>query len=155
MGSIYRFASQESLKQDIYLTQGVNETYGGFACRVSGLQVKFAEPDIFLRRMSSGSSNSSQGSFKDGFGYASALDEYHSLPGEGVSAAQRYYFHMREDTLKQVSLRNNDRAEQALIEQPVLQSRYRETSDKQKKTVFQRLLSFLIRCFMPCIKVKT
>ncbi len=49
MNSIYRFASQESLRQDIYLTQGVNETYGAFACRVSGLQVKFAEPDTFFK----------------------------------------------------------------------------------------------------------
>ncbi len=155
MGGIYRFASQESLKKDIYLTQGVNETYGGFSCRVSGLQVKFAEPDIFLRRMDSGSSNSSQGSFKNHFGYVSALDEYHSLPGEGVSAAQRYYFHMRADTLNKISLRNNDRANQDLIDQSELQNRYRETSDDPKKTVFKRLLSFLIRCFMPCIKVKT
>jgi len=155
MNSIYRFASQESLRQDIYLTQGVNETYGAFACRVSGLQVKFAEPDTFLRRMNSGSSNSSQGSFKDHFGYASGSEEHHSLPGEGGCAAQRYYFHMRADTLKQATSHNNDRADQALIAQPEISSRYRETSDKPKKTVFQRLLNFLTRCFMPCIKVKT
>jgi hypothetical protein len=155
MDSIYRFASQESLRQDIYLTQGVNETYGAFACHVSGLQVRFAEPDTFLRRTNSGSSNSSQGSFKDHFGYASSLEEHHSLPGEGVCAAQRYYFHMRADALKQTSPHNNDRAEQALIEQPEIQGRYRETSDKPKKTVFQRLLNFLTRCIMPCIKVKT
>ncbi|WP_148512024.1 hypothetical protein [Yokenella regensburgei] len=155
MDSIYRFASQESLRQDIYLTQGVNETYGAFACHVSGLQVRFAEPDTFLRRTNSGSSNSSQGSFKDHFGYASSLEEHHSLPGEGGCAAQRYYFHMRADALKQTSSHNNDRAEQALIEQPEIQGRYRETSDKPKKTVFQRLLNFLTRCIMPCIKVKT
>ncbi|NWC64994.1 hypothetical protein [Cedecea sp. P7760] len=155
MDDIYRFASQESLRQDIYLTQGVNETYGAFACRVSGLQVRFAEPDTFLRRMNSVSSNSSQGSFKDHFGYASALEEHHSLPGEGVCAAQRYYFHMRADTLKQASSHNNDRADQDLIEQPQIQSRSRETSDEPKKTVIQRLLNFLTRCFMPCIKVKT
>ena len=155
MDSIYRFASQESLRQDIYLTQGVNETYGAFACHVSGLQVRFAEPDTFLRRTNSGSSNSSQGSFKDHFGYASSLEEHHSLPGEGVCAAQRYYFHMRADALKQTSSHNNDRAEQVLIEQPEIQGRYRETSDKPKKTVFQRLLNFLTRCIMPCIKVKT
>ncbi|KAF1368330.1 hypothetical protein [Yokenella regensburgei] len=136
MDSIYRFASQESLRQDIYLTQGVNETYGAFACRVSGLQVRFAEPDNFLRRTNSGSSNSSQGSFKDHFGYASSLEEHHSLPGEGVCAAQRYYFHMRADALKQTSSHNNDRAEQVLIEQPEIQGRYRETSDKPKKRSF-------------------
>lgn len=154
MDSIYRFASQESLRQDIYLTQGVNETYGAFACRVSGLQVRFAEPDSFLRRMNSGSSNSSQGSFKDHLGYASSLEEHHSLPGEG-GGAQRYYFHMRADALKQTFSYNNGRAKQALIEQPEIQSRYRETSDKPKKMVFQRLLNFLAGAFMPCIKVKT
>lgn len=155
MDSIYRFASQESLRQDIYLTQGVNETYDAFACRVSGLQVKFAEPDTFLRRMNSGLSNNSQGRFKDHFGYDSALEEHDSLSGEGVYAAQRYYFHMRADILKHASSHNDDRADQALIEQPEIHGRYRETCDKQKKTVFQRLLNFLIRCFMPCIKVKT
>lgn len=151
MDRIYRFASQESLRQDIFLTQGVNETYGAFACRASGLQVKFAEPDTFLRRMNSRSSNSSQGSFKDHFCYASVLEEHHSLRGEGVCAAQRYYFHMRADTLKQATSHNNDRADQAFE----IHSRYRETSDKLKKMVFQRLLNFLTRCFMLCIKVKT
>lgn len=82
MDSIFRFASQEISRQDSYLTQGVNEPYGAFACRVLGLLMKFAEPDTFLRRMNSGSCNSSQGSFKDHFGYASALEELHSLPGE-------------------------------------------------------------------------
>lgn len=155
MGSIYRIASQESLRQDIYLTQGVNETYGAFACRVSGLQVKFTEPDTFLRRMNSGSSNSSQGSFKDHFCYPSALEEYHSLPDERGGNAQRYYFHMRADTLKQASSHSNDRADQALIEHPEIHICYRETNDKQNKTVFQWLLNILTRCFMPCIKVKT
>ncbi|WP_312043303.1 hypothetical protein [Erwinia sp.] len=154
MDSIYRYASQESLRQDIYLTQGINETYGAFSCRVSGFQMRFAEPDTFLRRMNSEESNSSQGSFKDHFGYASALEERHSLPGEAVSAAQRYYFHMRADTLKGASSHINDRADQALIEQPEIHSRYRETSDKPKKTAFQRLLNFLAQCFIPCIKVK-
>lgn len=154
MNSIYRFASQESLRQDIYLTQGVNETYDVFACRVSGLQVKFAEPDTFLRRMNSGSSNSPQGSFKDHFGYASALEEHNSLPGEGVFSAQRYYFHMRADILKQATSYNNDRADQALISQPEIYSLFRETSDKPKKTVFQQLLKCLTRCFVPGIKVK-
>ncbi|WP_141742591.1 hypothetical protein [Aeromonas hydrophila] len=142
MDGIYRFGSQESLRQDIYLTQGVNETYGAFACRVSGLQVKFAEPDTFLRRMNSGSSNSSQGSFKDHFGYASVLEKHHSLPGEGGCAAQRYYFHMRADTLKQASSHNNDRADQDLIEQPQIQSRSRETSDKQKKNGLPAAVKF-------------
>ncbi|PKC36122.1 hypothetical protein V462_10855 [Pantoea ananatis 15320] len=150
MDSIYRFASQESLRQDIHLTQGVNETYGAFTCRVSGLKVKFEEPDTFLRRMNIGSSNSSQESFKDHFGYASALEEHTSLPGEQVCAAQRYYFNLRADVLKQASSHNNDPADQALIEQTEIHGRYRATCDKPKKTVFQRLW-----CFMPCIKVKT
>lgn len=152
MNSIYRFASQESLRQDIYLTQGVNETYGAFACRVSGLQVKFAEPDTFLRRMNSGSSDSSQGSFKEHFGYASPLEEHHSLPGEGVCAARNYYIHLRADTLKKASSYNNDRADQALIKQPEIQSRYRETSDKPKKNVFHRLLNFLTGALFPASK---
>lgn len=155
MDSLYRFASQESLRQDIYLTQGVNETYGAFACRAFGFKGVHPAPDTFLKRMNSGSSNSSQGSFKDHFGYASVSEEHHSLPGEGVCAAQRYYFHMRADTLKHASSHNNDRADRALLEQPEIHGRYRETSDKPKKTVFQRLLNFLTRCFMPCIKVKT
>lgn len=154
MDSIYRWASQESLRQYIYLTQGVNETYGAFACRVSGLKVKFEEPDTFLRRMNSGSSNSSQKSFKDHFGYASALEEHIALPGERVCAAQRYYFHLRADVLKQASSHNNDRAVQALIEQPEIHGRYQATCDKPKNTVPQRLLNFLTWCFMPCIKVK-
>lgn len=155
MDSLYRFASQESLRQDIYLTQGENETYSAFACRVFGFQRVHPAPDTILRRMNSGSSNSSQGSFKDHFGYASVSEEHHSLPGEGVCAAQRYYFHMRADTLKHASSHNNDRADRALLEQPEIHGSYRETSDKPEKTVFQRLLNFLTRCFMPCIKVKT
>lgn len=149
MGSIDPFGSQENLRQDIYLTQGVNETYSAFACRVSGIQLSFKEPDRFLIRMGSESSNSSQGSFKNNFGYAFTSPEYSSLPGEGVSAAQRYYFHLRADTLKKASSGNNDRAAQALIEQPERQSRNRETGDEQKKTFFQRLLSFLTRCLCP------
>lgn len=155
MHSIYRFSSQDSLRQDIYLTQGVNETYGAFACRVSGLQVKFAEPDTFLRRMNSGTSNRSLGSFKEHFDYAStALEEYDSLSAVGGGAAQRYYFYMRPDTLKQAYSHNNDRAGQELIDQPEIESRYQEPSDKPKKKVFHRLLNFLSRCFMPYIKVK-
>lgn len=154
MDRIYRFASQESIRQDIYLTQGVNETYGTFACRVMGLQVKFAEPDTFLRRMNSMSSNSSHGSFKDSFGNASVLQEHYSPLDKGGGAAQRYNFYMRADNLKQASSHSNDRADRALIEQPEIHSRYREMKDKPKKTVFQRLLNFLSLCFMPCIKVK-
>lgn len=135
MEGIYRFASQESLRQDIYLTQGVNENRGEFACRISGLQVKFLEPAIFLRHLNSGSSNRSQGSFKEHFGYASSLEEHHSLLGEG-GAVQRYYFHLRADALKQASSHNNDCADQALIEQPEIQRSYRETSDKPKKWSF-------------------
>lgn len=149
MDRIYKYPSQESLRQEFYPTQGVNETCGAFACRVSLFQVKFAEPDTFLRSMNSGASNNSQGSFKDHFGYASTSEEYHSLPGE------RYYIHMRADTLKQASSHNKNRADKAIIEQPEIHSRYREASDKPKKTVFQRLLNFLTRCFMPCSKVKT
>lgn len=149
MDRIYRFDSQEFLEQDFHPTQGVNETYGAFSCRVSGFQAKFAEPEKFLRRMNSGSSNSPRWSFKDHFGYASSLEEHHSLP-----AAQSYYFHMREDALKQASSHNNGRAGQALIEQPEIQGLYWERSDNPKKTVFQRMLNFLTRCFTPCIKVK-
>lgn len=59
------------------------------------------------------------------------------------------------DHYKQAFSHNNDHAVQDLIEQPQIQSRYRETSDKPENTVFQRLLNFLSRCFMPCFKVKT
>lgn len=155
MNSIYRFASQESLRQDIYLTQGVNENYGAFACRVSGLQVNFPEPDTFLRRSDSWSSDCSQGSFKAHFDYASTSEAHYSLPGEGVCAAQRYFFYLRTEAPKEASLYRKDHADKNVIAQPDRHRHYLEMSDKPDKTVFQRLLNFFTRCFMPCINVNT
>lgn len=156
--NIYKFGSEESLRQDIHLTQGVNESYGSFTCRVHGIKVSFREPDRFLRDMTSESSNSLDGSFKDNIASASISTIYDSLSGDSISAAQRqrqrYNVNMGADTLKQSSSLNNNREAQTLIQQPEIQSRDRETDDTQKNTVFQRLLNFLTRCFIPCINVK-
>ncbi len=154
MESIYASRSQESLRQDCYLTQGGNETYGQFACRVSGLQIRFGEPDRFLSRMSSESSNGSQGSFAEHFDCASVRPEHYSPAGEGPLAGQRYYFQMRADTAKNIYGRSNDCASQLLIEQPERQSRDRETDVKENKSILKRLLKVLIRCFIPCINIK-
>lgn len=148
MENIYAFGSQESLRQDIYLTQGVNETYSAFVCRVSGFRLRCGEPDRLLRLVSSESSNSSPSSFKNNLDYVSAIPEYNSLSGKG-NVAERYYFHMRTETIKNPSLRNNNLALQAITKRPEMQARNSETGDMKNKTIYRAILSFIGQCFMP------
>lgn len=148
MENIYAFESQENLRQDIYLTQGVNETYSAFVCRVSGFQLRCGEPDRLLRLASSELSNSSLSSFKDCLDYVSATPEYNSLSGK-ENFAKRYYFHMRTGALKKSSSLNNNLALQAITKRPEMQVRNSGIGDMKNKTIFRAVLSFIGQCFMP------
>lgn len=153
MGNIYAFGPQENLRQDAYLTQGVNETYSAFICRVSGFQVNFGEPDRLLRYASSESSNSSQSSFKDCLGYVSTAPECYYISGN-EEFAKRYYFHMRTETLKKSSSQNKNLELQTVTKQPKMQARELGASFMKNKTTFISLLRFIGQCFMSCRNVK-
>lgn len=152
MGSIYSFGSQESLTQNIYLTQGVNETFSAFNCHASGVQIKFAQPDKFVRRMINKPCNSSQCNFKENFNAATISKEYQPLVCDAEVSTQYYLFHKQANTQQKLSLRDIGRAVQTSMEQPETQDCDRET--KKKNTFLQRLLNFTTRFFISCINIK-
>lgn len=149
-----RLESPESRRQYFYPTQGCNESFGQFTCRVGGLQIIFDEPVQLLRRESIESDTSSSCSITQSLDSVSARKEDHLLQDDGFAAGQRYYFTMRDSLSNNSRSRVDDHCSKPLLEHDGKQNYEQQATVTVKKSILQRMLRVIARCFIPCIKVK-
>lgn len=148
---IERRESSVSHRHFFYATQGFNEPYDQFIFRVEGFQANGGESGQ-LRRMSSQSDNGSYSSLRKQVASISGREEDYLLSNDGTTARQQYSFTMRDSFSKNISCRVDERGSKTLPEHYEKHSLDRQSTVTVKKSILQRMLLVVARCFIPCIK---